>query len=142
MMLLSLFWISFLAGSFVPLGSEVFLLALQKDGQSIGWLLFISTLGNTLGGMSCYWIARFGGRPLIHKYLRIQANKLDRWEGRLSGKGEWIALLCWLPAVGEVFAAILGLLSKRTTPIAIYMGIGKLIRYGIFLGIGQSIFDY
>ena len=131
--LLSLLLTSFLAGSFIPLGSEAYLALLYKQGYEFWPLLLFSSIGNTLGGMSCYLISRFGGRPLIRKYLRTGDQKLNIWEGRLQGRGEWVALFCWLPVVGELIATVLGLSSQKYGRITFYMFLGKLGRYYLLL---------
>lgn len=129
MIFISLFVTSFLAGSFFPMGSEAHFLYLQDQGESLLGLLISASLGNTLGGMSCYAIARFGGIPLIKKYLKHDEQKLATWEKKLEGKSEFMAMFCWLPFVGELIATALGLVSKRTFKVLTYMYIGKLGRY-------------
>ena len=74
MIFLGLFLTSFLAGSFVPLGSEAHLIYLANEGYSFYPLLLIATIGNTLGGLTCYLIALYGGRPLIKKYFNYMRN--------------------------------------------------------------------
>jgi len=126
---LTLFITSFLAGSFVPLGSEALLIYLEQQGMNHFVLISMASLGNTLGGMSCYYIAKIGGRPLIKKYLKHNEQKLDSWKKKLHSKGEWTALLCWLPFVGEIIASALGLISDKPIKVALFMLIGKLFRY-------------
>ena len=121
--------ISFLAGSFVPLGSEAYILFVQHKGVNSLAIVLIAGLGNTLGGMSCFYIARYGGRLLVKKYLKYGDELLDKWESRLANKGEWTALFCWLPIVGEVIATVLGLISHKDLKVLILMFIGKAIRY-------------
>lgn len=131
--LLTLFLTSFLAGSFVPLGSEVHLLYLYHHGEAYLPLLFYASLGNALGGMTCYLIGKIGGRKLIIKYLAVGDKKLKYWESKLENKSEWIALFAWLPFVGEVLAACLGMISNRWKTVFLYILIGKMCRYYIVL---------
>lgn len=139
MMYLSLLFTAFLAGSFIPLGSEVHLLYLQNKGLNIYALLLSSSIGNTLGGMSCYYIALFGGRVLTRKYLKHSEQKLDTWSARLEGKSEWVAFFCWLPIVGEIIASVLGLLKSHQIKVWIYMFLGKLLRYSLVLWLGKEL---
>ncbi len=136
--LVNLLIISFLAGSFIPLGSEAYLLYLQSVGHSLSWILVIATLGNTLGGMTCYLLAKYKGRAVTLKFLRFDQERLDLWEKRLSGRGEWLSFFCWLPFVGEFIAAVCGLLQLRASYIFLYMFFGKLFRYGLLLNIVDS----
>lgn len=128
-----LLFTSFLAGSFFPLGSEAHVLYLLSEGHPFLSILLVASIGNTLGGMTCYFIALYGGRPLIKKVFKYDDEKLDRWEKKLSGKYEWAALFCWLPIVGEIIATVLGLLSEKKSLIFILMFAGKLGRYLILM---------
>lgn len=133
MNLLILFGLSFLAGSFIPLGSEAYFIYLFEIGEDPYPLIISASLGNTLGGMTCYGIARVWGRPGILKILREKQDRLRLWESRLSGKGEWLAILCWLPFIGEIIAAVLGLFSNKSIRILFFMLVGKFLRYLLLL---------
>lgn len=126
---LGLFAVSFLAGSFFPLGSEVYFLALKEQGESIFPVVITATVGNSLGGMTTYWIGRYGGEVLIQKYLKVKAERILYWQEKLHGRGAWIAFFCWAPFVGEVIGAVLGLLKVNQVLVAIFMTFGKMVRY-------------
>lgn len=134
-----LFFISFIAGSFFPLSSEGHLVYLLSQGYNFIPLLLIASIGNTLGGMSCYFIAYLGGRPLIKKLLKYEDHKIDRWNEKLKYSSEVIAILCWLPFVGEIIATALGLISDKSLKIFIFMFIGKLARYLVIMFIAVEI---
>lgn len=125
----NLFTLSFLAGSFVPVGSEVYFLYLQTQGQTLWQILVVASIGNTLGGMTCYYIARKGRIPLLRKYFKHTEQELEKWQKKLKGKAEVGALLCWLPLVGEIIASAIGLLSDKALRVLIFMLIGKFGRY-------------
>ncbi len=131
--LISLFFISFLAGSFIPLSSEAYLIYLSQKNNEHLLLVLVAGLGNTLGGISCYAIARYGGIPLIEKYLKISPARIHSWHIKMEKKSEWVAIFCWLPVVGEVIAAVLGLISNKLFRISVYMFVGKMFRYYILL---------
>lgn len=126
---LSLFLLAILAGSFLPAASELYFIYLMGSEHSFILLLGAASLGNTIGGMTCYFIGRYGGRPLIKKVFNKGEDKLDLWESRLKDRSEWTALFAWLPVVGELLAAVIGLIPGRVFHVAIYMFIGKLLRY-------------
>lgn len=137
---LSLFFTSFLAGSFFPLGSEVLFLYLQKNGLHLFSLIFVAGLGNTLGGMTCYFIARYGGLPLIKKYLVKDEAMILRWKNKVEGRGEWLALFSWLPIVGELIPTALGLSSTRMLKICLLIFIGKTLRYAVLAFMASGLF--
>ena len=51
-----LFLSAFVAGSVVPFSSEAVMVVLIEMGLSEWGCLAAATAGNTLGGMTCYWI--------------------------------------------------------------------------------------
>ena len=102
-------------------------------------LLFVATLGNTFGGMTCFWIAKYGGKPLIEKWLKLDIQKLNKWEKKISGRGEWLALFCWIPFIGEIIASACGLVSLASTKVLLFMGLGKCIRYAIIIKVFAAI---
>lgn len=135
MTFLSLFVTSFLAGSFFPMGSEAHFLYLQHQNHALWALIGVASAGNTLGGFTCYLIARFGGRPFIKKYLKYEDQKIDEWQNKLKNKSEFTAFFCWLPFVGEMIATVLGLLESNPKKVIFYMYMGKLLRYLALAGI-------
>ena len=55
-----LFISSFLAGSIVPFSSEVVMAATLGVGLNPTLIVIVVTLGNTAGGMTCYYMGRLG----------------------------------------------------------------------------------
>ena len=66
-----LFLSAFVAGSILPFSSEVVLVILVRMGLDPLLCLFAAASGNTLGGMTCYWIGHLGKRDWITRYLRF-----------------------------------------------------------------------
>ena len=117
--LAALFLAAFLAATLLPGGSELVLagyLALHP-GQVIPALL-LATLGNTLGGMSTYWLARL---------LPQRADTARRdWVRR---RGPPILLLSWAPLVGDALCAAAGWLRLPWAQCLAWMALGKGLRY-------------
>ena len=131
--LVFLFLTSFLAGSFIPMASEAHLILLHQDGGNPWTLISIATMGNSFGGMTCYFIGQWGGKKLIQKFLKSGEQRIDYWHQKLEGKSEWTAFFCWLPLVGEIIAAVLGLISNNWKKIFLFMTLGKFFRYALIL---------
>ena len=55
---LGLFISALLAGGIVPFSSELVMIALVKVGLSPVMCVLFATLGNTIGGMTCYYMGR------------------------------------------------------------------------------------
>lgn len=128
-----MFVAAFLAGSVVPIGSEVVFALLLKAGLNPWFTLLAATLGNTLGGMSCYWLGLLGKREWIHRWLGVSDEKLDRASRFLQGRGAWCGFFAFLPYIGEAFAVMLGVMRSNQPITALSMLLGKALRYGVIL---------
>ncbi|MFT3741067.1 MAG: YqaA family protein [Breznakibacter sp.] len=126
---LGLFMATFLAATVIPFSSEIVLTAMLMAGFDPVTTLTVATFGNWLGSMSTYGLGRLGKMEWIHKYLRIPQSKIDKAHKYVEGRMAWIALLCWLPLVGDVIAVVLGLLRSNFWLTTIGMFVGKAIRF-------------
>lgn len=125
---LGMFLSAFAAGSILPLGSEVvFVLLLGMNLDPAGCLI-AATAGNTLGGMSCYWMGRLGKTEWIAR-LGVSKAKLEQAKRFLGGKGALMAFFAFLPAIGEAIAVALGLMRANLWFTTGAMCAGKFVRY-------------
>lgn len=126
------------AGSIIPIGSEVVFVGLLGLGLDPIGLIAAATAGNTLGGMTCYWVGMLGKREWISR-LGVSDAKMERATRFLGGRGAWMAFFAFLPYVGEAIAVVLGLMRSNMLVTALAMILGKLVRYLIiwlgYLGI-------
>lgn len=121
--LLSLFTSSFLSATLLPGSSEAVLIALLVAGTGSFWpLIFVATLGNSLGGMTNVILGRFFP-------LRDQS----RWRGKVTGLlqryGSVALLLSWMPVIGDLLCLLAGWLRLSWGPVVFFLCIGKLLRY-------------
>ena len=130
---LGLFLSALIAGSILPFSSEMVLVALVKLGLSPALCVLSAALGNTVGGMTCYYIGRLGRTDWIEKYLRVKPEKVERMQRFLQGKGALMAFFVFLPIVGEVIAIALGLMRSNVWITTLSMFTGKLLRYVLML---------
>ncbi|MBN8441978.1 MAG: DedA family protein [Thauera sp.] len=115
----ALFAAAFMSATVLPGGSEaVFgtLLALHP-GLALP-ALAVATLGNTLGGLSTYLLARLIPRKEIPARLAF----VKRF-GSLS------LLLSWVPLIGDALCAAAGVLRLNWAGCLLWMAIGKGARY-------------
>lgn len=130
---LGLFIGSFLAGSIVPFSSEILLLG-SITGNSNPWLCtLIVSLGNIAGGMTCYWLGHLGKLDWLVSHKIVTQEKIDRFRPKADKYGAIFALLAWVPYIGEAISICLGILRIKALPVLIYMSIGKILRYIIFV---------
>lgn len=128
-----LFLSSLLAGSILPFSSELVLIALIKLGLNPTLCVVSATIGNTLGGMTCYYMGRLGKIEWIEKYLKVKQEKIEKMQRFLQGKGALMAFFAFLPIVGGIIAIALGFMRSNIILTTSSMFIGKLIRYIVLL---------
>lgn len=133
MQYLILFLSSFLAATVIPFSSEVHLLYLATENYNPYYLLIAASVGNTLGGMSSYWLGYLCKWRWLEKYFRIKQSKVQAYQSKVEKHGVWMALLCWLPIVGDVIAVALGLFRLKWWKVLILMFLAKSLRYAVLL---------
>ena len=124
---------AFLAGSLIPFSSELVLTGLLSLGLSSIGILISATIGNTLGGMTCYWLGSLGKMEWIERYFHIKEKHVLKAQNFLQGKGAWMAFFAFLPFIGGPM--------RSNLPITITaMFLGKLLRYIILIGVLLAVF--
>ncbi len=139
---IGLFIAAMLAGSIVPFSSEIVMVALVKMGLDPTGCIIAGSLGNTVGGMTCYWMGHLGKINWIEKYFKVKKEKIEKMETFLQGKGAMMAFFTFLPAIGEVIAIALGFMRSNIWITTLSMFTGKLIRYILLLLAMQGVIDY
>ena len=124
-----LFVSAMLAGSIVPFSSEIVLVVLIKLGFDPLYSVVWASLGNTAGGMSCYYIGYLGKIEWAEKYFKIKHEKILKMQKFLQGKGAMMAFFAFLPTIGEVISMALGFMRSNILLTTTSMFVGKLVRY-------------
>lgn len=121
--LTSVFLISFISATLLPLGSEPAVFAVIKANPAMFWsVILVATVGNTLGGMVDYWMG-YGAKQTFAK------ERHSRWFHWLERFGPKTMLLAWLPGIGDPICTLAGWLKLPFWPSVMYMAIGKFVRY-------------
>ena len=127
--LVGLFIGSFLAATVVPFSAAVLLVGMLVAGVcSPTELLVVATLGNWLGGITSYGVGRAGKWEWIER-LHVSRESLEKQKSRIDRFGAPIALLTWVPFIGDVFAVALGFYRVKFLPSIFWMLIGKGLRF-------------
>lgn len=137
-----LFIASLLAGSIVPFSSEIVLTAMIEIGLDPTGCIIAATLGNTVGGITCYYMGRLGKTEWIERFFKVKKERIDRMQRFLQGKGALMAFFTFLPAFGEVIAIALGFMRSNVWLTVLSMLAGKLIRYILMLMALQGILHF
>lgn len=120
---------TFLSATIIPFPSDVILIGSYEAGLPITPCLIVATIGNLLGALTNYFIGYKGNSEKLIKKFKLNQDRLDRWEKRLSKNGVYLGLLAWLPFVGEPLVAALGFFKVKFWPLVSMMLIGKFLRY-------------
>jgi membrane protein YqaA with SNARE-associated domain len=121
--LTSVFFISLVSATLLPLGSEPAVFAVIKANSALFWpTIAVATIGNTMGGMIDYWMG-YGAKQAFVK------ERESRWSGWLRRYGAKTMLLAWLPGIGDPICTLAGWLKLPFWQSVYYMAIGKFLRY-------------
>ena len=131
----TLFIISLLSATLLPMGSEPAVFAVVKMNPELFWpAVLVATAGNTVGGAISYTMGYGAKRAFAEE-------KQTRWFGWLQRFGPKTLLLSWLPVIGDPLCVLAGWRKMSVLQSLFYMAIGKLLRYLTFTGLLLSVPD-
>ena len=124
----TVFVVSFVSATLLPLGSEPAVIGLVWLNRDLFWpAVLVATLGNTLGGAVTWWMGYGAERAYEQLKHRKPPNaRALRWLQRFGPAG---CLLSWLPIVGDPLCAVAGWLRMPFWKCVFYMAVGKFGRY-------------
>lgn len=120
---------SFLAATILPFSSEVVFAALIAAGSDIGTSIAYATVGNSVGGATCYYLGRLGKIEWLERWFKIDRKKINQMIARLQTKGTMVGFFGFLPAVGDLMLVALGFMRASAPIVMISMTVGKFLRY-------------
>ena len=120
---------TFLAATILPFSSDALYIAiLAATGNPVGCLI-VGTLGNWLGSVVTYWIGLLGKWEWIEKWFKVKPETLQKQKKHIDKYGVWLALICWVPIVGDVVAIALGFYRTRPLWTMVLLLVGKFARF-------------
>jgi len=125
---IGLFITCFLAATVLPVASEVFFGGMLALGYDPILSLLVATAGNTFGGWLNYGIG-YVGKPEWLIKIGASREAIEKWHLKINQYGVWLALLSWLPFVGDVIGVALGFFRTNIFLTFLFIAIGKFIRY-------------
>lgn len=133
---------AFLAGTVVPITSEVLLVFFIGIGLNAVGLTLAATIGNTLGGVTCFMIGYLTTKEKVQKFFKVPDRRMKRADMLIQKYGYWTAAFSFLPVLGEVFLLSLGIMRVNRFKVISLMALGKLFRYSLVVisAIGISKF--
>jgi membrane protein YqaA with SNARE-associated domain len=130
MIYLSLFLISFLAATIIPLSSELMLAGLIATSNYDSLLLLtVASFGNVLGSVF-NWALGFYSRNLTKKkWFPFKDEQIERSSKWFNKFGSGSLLFAWVPIIGDPLTLAAGLFRVKFLEFLILVSIGKVSRY-------------
>ena len=138
MVYLTLFVVSFLAATLLPLGSEALLVYDISQNYSLLVLWSFATIGNTLGSMLNYWLG-LKGESYLERKGHLSVEKMEKARGFFAKYGGWSLLLSWAPIVGDPLTFIAGVLRYNFKYFILIVFLAKGLRYAIISFFASSL---
>ncbi len=138
--LISLFASAFLAATFLPLSSEVLLLALLREGFSPLLLVTVASIGNTAGAIVNWLLGHYLLRFQERRWFYFTPRQIERAEHWFHRYGLWSLLFTWVPLIGDGLTLIGGVLRVPFWKFVLLVGIGKTARYLALVVLGGWLF--
>ena len=124
-----LFLGTFLAATVVPFSSDILYVAMLQTTASPWTCLWVATAGNWLGSLTSFGIGWLGRWEWLEKWFKVKPETLEKQKKYVDRYGVWLALLSWVPFIGDVFAIALGFYKTNPWLTALLLLAGKFLRF-------------
>lgn len=125
---LILFISAFVSATLIPFGSEALVIYDIKEGFDVATLLFVATVGNSLGSIVNYFLGLKGEEYLIKKNL-LKEKSIIKTKKYFDKYGAVCILFSWLPIIGDPITFIAGILKFDLKLFIFLVVIAKFLRY-------------
>lgn len=127
--LLGLFLGNLLAATIVPFSSDALYIAALAVSKSPVSCFVVATLGNWLGSMITFGMGWIGKWEWIEKWFKVKPETLERQKAKIDKFGVWLALIAWVPIIGDVIALALGFYKTKPFWTSVLLLVGKALRF-------------
>lgn len=139
---LGLFLATFLAATLIPFSSEITVISMLYFGFNPILVVVFATLGNTAGGMTTYYLGYLGKMRWLEKYFKIDRERLLRLQKKIQRYGGILSVFTWLPVVGDILSAALGLFKAHAIFVLIGMLVGRSARFIIVALFWKEFYEH
>ena len=119
----------FLASTIVPFSADVLYITMLQMTSNPWACLIVAALGNWLGNLTTFGLGRLGRWDWIEKYFKVDRAKLEKQKVYIDKYGIWLALVSWLPFVGDLFTLALGFYKTNPWLTAFLFLVGRFLRF-------------
>ena len=137
----TVFIVSLVSATLLPIGSEFAVLALVKLDPPLFWpAVLVATVGNTIGGAISWWMGYGAERAYERlKHQKPHEARALQWLQRFGAKA---CLLSWLPAVGDPLCAVAySVLDNARNAYGVFMEGGPHVIWGRGFACPDSIVE-
>jgi len=128
---ISIFFVSFISATLLPMGSEaLFLLLLEKSNPIALWLF--ASIGNSLGSLVNYIIGRKGVEYLLKKKY-VKERYFKKGKSYFDKYGGYSLLLSWVPIIGDPLTFVAGSAKYNIKKFILIVFFAKSFRYFIIM---------
>ena len=124
-----LFLGTFLAATVVPFSSDVLYIAVLQMTADPWGCLAVGTLGNWLGSLTSFGLGWLGKWTWLEKWFKVKPETLERQKQKVNRYGIWLALLAWVPIVGDLITLALGFYKAKPFGTMVLLLVGKFLRF-------------
>jgi len=127
---LSLFILSFLAATLLPMSSELTLAGLLSTNTYNSFaLLGTASLGNVLGSVFNWLLGFYFLKYINKKWFPFKQNQITSTSKWFQKFGIWSLLFAWVPIIGDPLTFVAGILRVKFFSFLILVAVGKISRY-------------
>ena len=130
MVYLSIFILSFLAATLLPMSSELTLAGLLSTNTYNSFaLLGTASLGNVLGSVFNWLLGFYFLKYINKKWFPFKQNQITSTSKWFQKFGIWSLLFAWVPIIGDPLTFVAGILRVKFFSFLILVAVGKISRY-------------
>ncbi len=126
---LGLFTGTFLAATIFPFSSDALYLAILAATKDPMGCLIVGTLGNWLGSVVSYWMGWIAKWEWLEKWFKVKRETLEKQKAKVDRYGALLALMAWVPFIGDIMAIALGFYKTRPGLTMFLLLVGKFGRF-------------
>jgi membrane protein YqaA with SNARE-associated domain len=136
----SLFFSALLAATVLPMQSEAVFVGYLLAGSGQPWiLLFIASVGNTLGSVINWLLGRGVERFRDRRWFPVRPSTLAKAQQWYSRWGRWSLLLSWAPIIGDPITVAAGVMRERFLRFLALVALAKTARYLVLMWLAGAV---
>lgn len=130
--LIGLFIGNLLAATIVPFSSDALYVASLFAIKNTLLCFVVATIGNWIGSVITYYCGCIAKWEWISRWFKVDMATIEKQKNKIDRYGMWLALVAWVPFVGDMFVLALGFYRTPKIPTFLLLLIGKASRFAVW----------